>query len=321
MGLRDVGELCAPWCVRVMATLRIAEHVAAGVTEVGRLAEVSGCDRDALHNILSYLVDFGVFEEPEPGTFALNGPARELLDPSNRLYYDLSGVGGRFADAWGTLFTYARTGRSGYPERFGLPFWEDLDAHPEIGASFDALMGPDGHGTPDPHFDLTGGWESVHSVVDVGGGTGAMLAELLRLRPHLHGTLVDLPRTVERAAETFETSGVATRVTRVGQSFFDPLPAGADLYMLRKILSDWPDDDLERILARCAEAARPAGRVVVMDGVSPGSRAGGLSIEVMLLGGRHRTLDEFREVARRGGLQVQAAGLQPTGFIVECQPE
>jgi hypothetical protein len=73
------------------------------------------------------------------------------------------------ACAWGTLLSYVRTGTPAYRELFGRPFWEDRDAHPDLGASFDALMGPPGHGTPNPEFQITGGWKSVRSVVDVGG--------------------------------------------------------------------------------------------------------------------------------------------------------
>jgi hypothetical protein len=225
------------------------------------------------------------------------------------------------AHAWSTLLTYVRTGAPAYQEIFGLPFWEDLDANPEIGASFDALIGPVGHGTPNPEFRISGGWESVRSVVDVGGGTGAMLAEILRKRPEIRGTLVDLPRTVALSAETFQTAGVAERVTTVGQSFFDPLPAGADIYMLRGILNDWPDAEARAILSRCAEVARPNGRVVVLGGVSADEARRSLVIEMVLCGGKHRTVTEFRELAREAGLEVLSAGRQPSGyFVVECRP-
>src|SRR5207244_2161920 len=117
------------------------------------------------------------------------------------------------------------TGEPAYAERFYLPFWADLDAHPEVSASFDDMIGPGGHGTPNPEFPLRDGWAGVRTVVDVGGGTGALLAEILRTRPSMRGTLVDLPRTVARAAGIFDAAGVADRVTRMGQSFFDPLPA------------------------------------------------------------------------------------------------
>lgn len=277
--------------------------------------------RRRLHNVLGHLVDKGVFEEVAPGRFALNGAAQGLLDPSQRLGLDLEGIGGRFAYAWGTLLAYVRTGKSPYHEIFGLPFWDDLDAHPEIAASFDALIGPAGHGTPNPELQIIGGWKSVRTVVDVGGGTGAMLAEILRTRPEIHGTLVDLPGTVARSGEIFQAARVAERVTTVGQSFFDPLPPGADLYLLRGVLNDLPDREATLILSRCAEAARPTGRVVVLKGVGPDDRARRLTIEMVLLGGKHRTVSDFRELACEAGLKVVAAEQQRSGyFVVECRP-
>ena len=109
--------------------------------------------------------------------------------------------------------------------------------------------------------------------MDVGGGTGAMLAELLRGHPHLRGVLVDLPGAAARSQETFDAAGVADRVTVLAQSFFDPLPAGAEVYLLRKVLNDWPDQETVAILRRCAEAARPSGTVVVIGGVVVGRDA------------------------------------------------
>lgn len=329
MGRADAGgenvdldaliDLQTPWSVHTVATLRIAEHIAAGITEIHDLAAAAGCDGAALHSVLGHLAARGVFEESAPGRFALNGAARQLLDASR--FLDLRGIGGRMAYAWSTLPIYVRTGRPGYEEQFGLPFWEDLAAHPDVAADFDALMGPAGHGIPDPAFDLTDGWEAVRTVVDVGGGTGAMLAEILRSRPAVRGTLVDLPGTVLRAAETFTAAGVADRVTTVGQSFFDPLPAGADLYLLKKVLNDWPDLETEAILRRCAEAAGSGGRVVVIGGVAPDDAPRRLTIEMVLLGGRTNTVTEFRDLARRAGLHVVAAGSQASGyFVAECRP-
>ena len=109
-----LSDLCTPWCLHVVATLRIADHIESGITEVNQLAARSGCDRDSLHRVLRHLVDRGVFEEPEAGRFATNGPARALLDDSARLGLDLDGIGGRMALAWGSLLAAVRTGKSAY---------------------------------------------------------------------------------------------------------------------------------------------------------------------------------------------------------------
>jgi len=323
MNIWELGDLCTPWCVHVAATLRIANHIEAGVTRIDTLAAASGANTDFLHRVLRHLVAKGLFEEPAPGSFALNEPARELLDSAVLLGFDLDSFGGRMAHAWSGLLSTVRTGKPAYREIFGRPYWEDLEAHPEIAAKFDELMGPAGHGAPNPDIRLAGGWDSVRTVVDVGGGTGALLAEILRARPTLRGTLVDQPATVARSRDMFQAAGVADRVTLAAQSFFDPLPAGADLYLLKSVLSDWPDPEAALILRRCAEAARPAGRVVLLNGVSP-VETGGPPPDVLmmvLVGGKGRTLTEFRELARTAGLEIYAAGREPSGrFVVECRP-
>ncbi len=321
--LWTLSDLCTPWCVHVVATLRIADHLAAGINKIDDLAAAAGAHSASLHRVLSHLVGMGVFEEPAPGHFALNGPARMLLRSSMGFGLDLDGIGGRMAYAWGSLLTAVRTGEPAYQTVFGRPFWEDLEANPDVAASFDALMGPAGHGTPDPEVLLSGEWESIGTVVDVGGGTGALLAEILRAQPEVRGILVDRPSTVARSDETIRAGGVSDRVTAVGQSFFDPLPAGADLYLLKNVLADWPDGEALAILARCAEAARPGGRVVILGGVSPdGPDSPSPELLMMvLLGGKDRSLSEFRELARSAGLEVCATGRQPSGrFLVECRP-
>jgi SAM-dependent methyltransferase len=321
VSIGDLSDLCTPWCIHVVATLRIADHIAAGATSIDGLAAAAGCDSDVLHAVLGHLVSKGVFVSPAPGQFALNEVARELLDPGQRIGLDLDGIGGRMAYAWGTLLAYARTGKPAYQQLFGRPFWEDLDANPDIAASFDALIGPEGHGAPNPHFQISGGWDGVRSIVDVGGGTGAMLAQILRLRPALHGTLVDLPRTVARSDAIFQAAGVAERVTTVGQSFFEPLPAGADIYLLRGILNDWPDREAMAILQRCAEAARPNGRVVVLKGIVPDDAPGGLAIEMVLLGGKQRTVAQLHKLAQAAELELVSAGQQAGGyFVAEFRP-
>jgi hypothetical protein len=283
-------DLRTPWCAYVAATLKIPRLLASGPASIETLATATECDERALHSVLAHLVSEGVFTQPAPGTFALNDAAAELDQP----FLDLRGIGGRMAHAWGTLETFVRTGRPGYAERFGLPWWDDLAQHPELGAEFDELMGVAGHGTPDADFPID--WEGIETVVDVGGGTGALLTEL-RKRRDVRATLVDLPGTVERARGDFE---------KRGQSFFDPLPEGADLYILKKVLNDWPDAETDALLANVARAMAESSRLVVIGGVSPDDAPPRLDIEMVLLGGRTDTLSAFRERAARAGLEVVA---------------
>ena len=316
--LERMLDLATPWCLRVAATLRIPEHIAAGHAGLTDLAAAAGCDPDALHTVLGHLVAQGVFAEESPGRFACNEAAEQLASVP---FLDLDGIGGRMAHTWGTLLDYVRTGRPAYERVFGRPFWEDLAAHPRIGSEFDALMGPAGHGVPDYDIELSGGWETVRTVVDVGGGTGAMLASLLRRHPRARGILVDRPGTVARAGEIIESFGVGGRVTVEGQSFFDPLPGGADLYLLKNVLNDWPDEPTVAILRRCAEAGHPTTAVAILGGVSADEAPRSLGIDMLVAGGKTSTLTQFTGLARQAGLEVVVARTQASGrFVVECRP-
>lgn len=318
--VHELLDLATPWCLRVLVTLRIPELVEAGHNEISDLAQAAGCDARALHGVLTHAARKGVFEERQPGWFEVNPAAKELARGAR--FLDLSGMGGRYAEIWSTLLGYTRTGKSGYAEMYGRPFWADLAANPELASSFDALLKPPPeHGTPDSDFEISGGWDRVGTIVDVGGAIGGFLSELLQRHPGLHGTLLDLPESVARAGDVLDRAGVSDRVKTVGQSFFDPLPAGADLYLLRRVLIDWPDEDKVRILRRCADAARPGGRVVVIGGVSPDETPNEVTAELLMLGGWKNTIGEFRDLARAAGLAVTVASRQPPAkFIVECLP-
>lgn len=317
--LEALCDLATPWCVRAAVTLGIPRHMEAGVSEVGELARASGCDAQVLAAVLAHLAARGVFEEVSEGRFTLSEAARGLLEPAEVLSLDLGGIGGRMALVWGTLLGYLRTGQPGYAEMFGRPFWEDLEAHPAVATSFDAFMAA-AHGRPEQVPPISGGWGAVNSVVDVGGGTGHVLAQLLRAHRDLRGTLVDLPATVARSGPTFAGAGVADRAATVGQSFFDPLPTGAEVYLLRSVLNDWPDADKVAILGRCAEAVASSGRVLVAGGVCAPGSPGPLSIDKLLTGGNDTPLDEFRDLVGQAGLQVVTTHEPSRGhLVVECR--
>lgn len=322
MDLWTLTDLLTPWCVYVAVTLRVPEHIAAGKAGIAELAAACGADRGYLYRMLQHLVSRGVFEEPAPGVFALNETSRSLLSDGCRLYCDLDSFGGRIAYAWGTLLSAVRTGKPAYHEAFGRSYWDDLDAHPKIAADFDALMGVAGHGVPDPEvLPNPADWESIRTVVDVGGGTGSLLAAILQARPQVRGTLVDMPRAVAGSAEVFREAGVRDRAAAVAQNFFDPLPAGGDLYTLKNVLCDWPDEQALAILKRCAEAARPSGRVVVFNNSGPGEPASPELLMMVLVGGRDRTFEELNAIAREAGLEMRAHGRQASGrWIIEYLP-
>ncbi len=324
--LGPLMDLMTPMALRVAATLRLVDFMPDDGTGegavLGDLAERAGADPDALARMLRHLVQHGVFTEPRPGQFAANQTAALLrTGQPGAVWLDLDGFGGRMDLAFTGLAHTVRTGEPAWEQVFGQPFWAYLDANPAISASFDATMAVDaGSAAVADGYD----WTTVRHVADIGGGTGTLIAGVLRRNPRLRGTLADLPETAARARQYLAGLGLDGRCEVVGQSFFDPLPAGADAYLLSRIIHDWDDAAASAILRRCAEAAGSTGRVLVIESAAGGDPAAFAEMNLRMLvlaGGRERTIDDYSALAVGAGLQVTAVhDVTERHVIIECFP-
>ncbi|MGS2647112.1 methyltransferase [Streptosporangium sp. LJ11] len=324
--LTPLMDLVTPMALRVAVTLRLPDLVDEDGSDIDDLAARAGADPDALGRLLRHLVCHDVFVEPRPGTFAANGTAVLLRrDHPSAMWrwLDLDGFGGRMDLAFTGLADTVRTGRPAWPAVFGAPFWHYLDANPELSASFDATMAANtGYGELAEAY----GWSALTRVADVGGGTGALLAELLSRHEGLRGVLIDLPDTASRAQRCLAGRGLADRCETVGRSFFDELPGGADVYVLNRVLHDWADAEATAILRRCAGAAGRRGRVLILEspivsGEDPAMFAEMNLRMLVLAGGRERTVDDYRALAAAAGLRIAAVrDITARHTVVECVP-
>jgi len=304
-----LGDLVSPMAVRVAATLRLSDHIAAGAATLPDLAERTDSHPETLGRLMRHLVAIGVYSRTGE-RYSLTGVGEAIREgrTGNRgpLMLDLTSAVGRAHLAAVRLLDSVRSGGPAYPLVHGRGFWDDLSLDAELSAGFDELMGSDGDpGAVVGLYD----WNGVRHVVDVGGGKGMTLAFLLRTNPDMHGTLVELPGPAQRAVQKFEEEGLPARATVVTGSFFDTLPAGADVYWLSAIIHDWGDGDAVRILHRCAEAAGRTGRVLVAESLlDPTQDVAGMSgFDLFMLvccGGRERTLEEYSALGKQAGLSL-----------------
>jgi SAM-dependent methyltransferase len=328
----DIGEIArltdvvTPMAMRVAATLRLADLIAAGACTPEALAEKAGADPVAVQRLLRYLAVRGVFAETSPGEFGLNETAEWLLDDHPRqvrAWLDLDGAMGHADRTFSALLHSIRTGEAAYPQVHGRSFWAELAAKPELTHSFDHLMSAGRTSSTLPAF-LTLDWGDIKHVVDVGGGNGALLIELLSAQPHLRGTVVDLAETAETAHAEIAAAGLEDRCDVAVCSFFDPLPGHGDAYLLSSILHDWNDADAEVILRRCAEAAGEGNRVLIGDLVSTGEEDQVVFTHLDLrmlayFGGRERTLEGFRALTAAAGLRLEQVTTADGGkSVVNC---
>ncbi|WP_203217760.1 methyltransferase [Nocardia terpenica] len=322
-GLWAAADLVTPMAIRVAATLRLADHIGAGIRTTEELATVVHVDRDALGRVLDHLVTAGVLSRVENDTYGLTALGEHLRDddPSGvRPWLDLEGAVGRADLCFVELLHTVRTGEPAFPRRFGRPFWDDLAADSELSASFDALMGS--RLTADlPAIAAAYPWGALGHVVDVGGGSGALLIAILRAHPELHGTVIDLPAPSRGAEKAFTAAGLDDRADALPGSFFDPLPVGAGGYILSGVIHDWDDEDATRILRRCADAVARRGVVLVVDHIGDRERSsvdteGDLRM-LCYVGGRERTLPQLGELAESVGLRVNVVIPAGSRSIVE----
>jgi 2,7-dihydroxy-5-methyl-1-naphthoate 7-O-methyltransferase len=311
--LRLMSSLVTPMALRVAATLRLVDQVADGVTTAAELAGRTGTDPGALGRVLDHLVTLQVLTTDGAGGYAVTAHGDQLRDdhPDGlRKDLDINGGIGRAELAHVEMLDAVRTGDVVYPKRYGVGFWEDLAGQPELQRSFDAKM--------TRRYALVAGqvaerypWSRHAHVMDVGGGNGTLMREVLARHPGVRATVLDQAPTAQDARETFAAAGLAERGTAVVGSFFEPLPTGADAYVLSDILHDWEDASAAAILGRCAEAAGDSGVVLVVESLRGdyGDRPPNTALDLMMLsvfGGRERRIDELGAMAAGCGLELRA---------------
>jgi hypothetical protein len=281
----------------IVADLRIAEALAGGPRPVEELAREAGVDADALHRLLRALASDGVFAEEEPGVFAHTDESKLLLERGWAPFAHL--FGGVFYAAIGDLDRTTRTGSATFAERFGAEFWPWLAANRDERAVFDQAMAGGKDRNAERLAELE--WQDGETVVDIGGGNGALLVELLRLRPGLCGIVFDLPETDRDESE------LAPDIEFVAGSFFERVPEG-DAYVLSAIIHDWDDERATAILRTIREAAPPHARLLITESViPPGNEPEGAKwldlLMLVLAGGRERTEPQWRALLEGAGFE------------------
>jgi len=319
-----LADLTAPYAVRAAVGLGLPTLVKEGVTTIEELAERCEAPIRSVRSLLNFLTLKGVFVRSSSGRFALTAVGDMLTTVQMRLILDPREIGGQFGLALSALPQAASSGGAGYDIVAGCSFWQTLQRDAALAASFDRYMA--GWATQwVPDVAAARDWSKVSHVVDVGGGDGRLLSALLSENGHLKGTLVELQDAARQALDAFARAGIGDRTSVVVGSFFEALPIGGDVYILAQVIHDWPDDDAVRILRRCSDAARPGGRVLLVERLvdsNPSLRH--LRSDLLMLalfGSGERDRDDFTKLFDASGLQlIDARAIGHDLALIECAP-
>jgi len=294
--------------ISVAAELGIADILADGPCSVEDLADLTSTHSNALYRIMRALASAGIFVQEPDGRFSLTPPAnllRSYVPRSQRSFAIM--MGAEFHGAWGELLHTVRTGEPGWQKRFGIPAFQYMVEHPDRHSIYDSAMGGYGQVEGEAMLDAYN-FSAFRTVMDVGGGSGMLLAALLSRYPDLSGILFDLPPVVERARSTISDAGLSDRCRIEGGDFFSSVPAGADAYVMQHIIHDWDDSEAISILRNCREAMNSNSSILLVETVIPRGNepcfGKWLDLMMLLVGGRERTEEEYRGLFCAAGLTL-----------------
>jgi SAM-dependent methyltransferase len=293
-------------CCYALAKLGIADLLADGPRPAGELARESGTDPRALLRVLRALAGAGILAETPDGAFALSPVAEPLRSGVPKSSRDAAIMFGEEVFRSFTEIIYTlQTGRPAFDKVYGMPFYDYLERNPRAAQTFSVAMAGAAVPAALATCDLTG----VGVLADVGGGEGGLLGRFLRAHPQARGILIDLPQAIAHARQRLSVAGVADRVEFVAGDFFERVPAGADAYVLCRVLHNWPDSAALRLLRGVRSAVAPGGRLIIFEELmgQPDGRTAASPIDLLLLvmlSGWDRTEAEYRELLASAGFTV-----------------
>jgi hypothetical protein len=320
----------AIWQARAVyaaAELGLADLLADGARSAAELAHATDTHAPSLYRLLRALASCGILTEAQPGRFATTPLGDALRDgaPGAARATILTIAGSWQWKAWDGFLHALRTGEPGLKAAFGKNLFDFLSDERLHGARFnEAMVGM--HGAVAPAVVAAYDFSRFDSIVDVGGGKGALLAGVLQAHPRLRGVLFDLAATENDARTYLAEAGLSARCEFAAGDFFAAVPAGHDAYVLAHVLHDWSDSESIAILRKCREAIPARGRLLIVEAVLPEGDTPhhGKLMDLLMLtvtGGVERRADQFAGLLQESGFRL--ARICPTTThqsIIEAVP-
>lgn len=289
------------------AELGIADLLADGPKSIDELARLSNSHAPSLYRMMRALASVGVFAETDEKHFTLTPMAECLKTGAMRTWAQM--VHADWNDkAWDYFLDNVKTGETAFEKAHDMPLFRWLGNNPqaaELLSEANAIKAANSHRAIVEAYDFSG----IHTLIDIGGGHGALMAEILEANPAMKGIVADLPPVLEGARKTIREREFENRCELRECDFFRKVPTGGDAYLLSHILHDWQDEQCKTILDNCRKAMKLGSRLLVVEIIVPSgnqpSIAKLLDLEMMIItGGRERTLEEFKNLFQSSGFRL-----------------
>jgi hypothetical protein len=294
----------------VAARLGIADLLRDEPKTSEALARATGSNLDALGLLLRVLAAYGVLDRQGDNLYATNDTGRWLeADRPDSLLPTAVATGKERYLSWGDLLGTVRTGRPAFVEQHGQ-LHDFYARHPAAASAFNGAMAAL---TSSMAAELAESYDfGDHAeIVEIGGGLGVFMAQVLARYPSVRGSIIDLPHVIADADKALPPDRFGDRITLISGDARDALPEGADLYFMKMVLCDFPDADALTVLRHCRGAIAEGGRLLIFDKIRTASDStiarrtvmSSLNLLVMT-GGRERSVDEYRLLLTLAGFDL-----------------
>jgi hypothetical protein len=306
--LEFVQNLWLLGAISVATDLGIADLLKNGPKAIGELANLTDTLEDPLYRIMRVLASQGIFKESNDRMFSLTPLAKSLQEQELKFFikHTLNPV--QF-NITGEMIHSVKTGRNSSELFIKDKIFEYIGQSKDLNDLYSKAMTSTSKmqvAAVLPSFNFN----RYRNIVDIGGGQGFFLSAILTKYKTIRGTVFDLPQVINNSRKLFEDPGISDRANFVAGSFFETIPAGGDLYILKNILHNWNDEDSIKILQNTRNVMPQNGRLLIIEVVIENDNNpsfGKMTDLYMMIGvnGRERTKDEYQNLLKKTGLKIE----------------
>ena len=313
-------------CLYVVVKLGIPDCLESDEKSIAELAILTDSQPDALYRVMRCLSQYDIFNEHDNKIFSQTDISKKLLtniEISSRDYLLLCSE--ILFNASTCLLESIKTGKVAFDCYYGMNFWDYLQTNPDKSILFNNAM-EKGFGDSTPAIFAAYDFSPFKFIIDVGGGNGQLVLNILKNNPTAKGLIFDLKQLEESAVNNIKLQQLSDRCTFQHGDFFKNIPHHGDAYLLRVILHDWNDDKALSILKKCRETMSLGSRLIIIERIicddenKNSTYLGDINM-LITIGGKERTEDEFKKLFNEAGFNLNKLTLTKSAFsILECEP-
>ncbi len=306
--------------IEVVVKLNIPDHLEQGPMSIEKLAQLTQTNESALYRVLRALASEGIFKELPNRCFKNTRLSKAFMTKTDSVkYFIMHHLGENNWDLVGDLENCVKTGEDAITHKFHMSPFDFLAQHPDKNEIFNKAMTETAE-LSGSIFVNAYNFGKYPLIIDIGGGQGHLLSQILRKYTQTKAILFDQPHVVSDALEMMKNNGVEQRCTIVSGSFFEEIPPKGNLYILKNILHDWDDDTSKTILQNIHKAMPNDSKILLIETIikSDNRPSFGKFVDLQMMigtiGGKERTLKEFDKLLNDSGFKLHKVIENATPF-------